>query len=44
MPATTTMPGMVAYHGGGLRVIGPDTLRAEVETWLRAAVDSLEVK
>ncbi|GAA1879629.1 hypothetical protein GCM10009715_27770 [Paeniglutamicibacter psychrophenolicus] len=44
MPSTSTMPGMVAYHGGDLRVIGPDSLRTEVEAWLRAAVDSLEVK
>ncbi len=44
MQGTQTIPGMVAYHGGDLRIIGPDPLRAEVETWLRAAVTSLEVK
>ena len=44
MTDTQALPGMVAYHGGDLRVIGPDPLRGEVESWLRAAVASLEVK
>ncbi|MFL4474766.1 helix-turn-helix transcriptional regulator [Paeniglutamicibacter sp. MACA_103] len=44
MTSTSTLPGMVAYHGGDLRVIAPDSLRTDVEDWLRAAVSTLEVK
>lgn len=44
MTSTSTLPGMVAYHGGDLRVVEPAALCAEVEAWLRAAVANLEVK
>ena len=44
MTSTSTLPGMVAYHGGDLRVVEPAPLCAEVEAWLSAAVANLEVK
>ncbi|KAA0976562.1 WYL domain-containing protein [Paeniglutamicibacter gangotriensis] len=44
MSSTRTIPGMVAYHGGDLRAIGPVSLCTEVEAWLSAATTGSEVK
>lgn len=43
MASTKTVPGMVAYHGGDLRVLSPEYLRTDVETWLQHALSISEV-
>lgn len=44
MTSLSSIAGMVAFHGGDLRVIAPELLRTEVQAWLRKAVENKEVK
>ncbi|PQZ93907.1 hypothetical protein CQ018_09730 [Arthrobacter sp. MYb227] len=41
MSSTDVLPGMVAYHGGDLRVLGPASLREEVTSWLEDALSQI---
>ena len=43
MSSTAVLPGMIAYHGGDLRVLAPDNVREEVESWLQNALSIAEV-
>ncbi|GAA1496330.1 helix-turn-helix transcriptional regulator [Paeniglutamicibacter kerguelensis] len=43
MSSTAVLPGMIAYHGGDLRVLAPDNVREEVESWLQNALSISEV-
>lgn len=40
MSSTAVLPGMIAYHGGDLRVLGPENVRADVESWLLEALSN----
>lgn len=38
MSSTAVLPGMIAYHGGDLRVLGPESVRTQVTSWLEDAL------
>ncbi|MGL3807191.1 helix-turn-helix transcriptional regulator [Paeniglutamicibacter sp. R2-26] len=38
--STSLLPGMIAYHGGDLRVLAPEQVREDIESWLRHALSS----
>ncbi len=40
MSSIAVLPGMIAYHGGDLRVLGPDYARKHVESWLQDALST----